>query len=90
MALEAVLYSHTPKNLPKRKSHSGRKVPNGASHFNPISTEWRDILDPPEMTTMTAKKGKLPATATQKRAAKKKATQKIATKKTAAKKTTPK
>ena len=38
-ALEAVLTSHAPSNIPKRKSSGGRKVPDGAGRFNPISAE---------------------------------------------------
>ena len=37
--LDSVLSSHTPKNNPKRKAYRGRKVPEGASHFNPTSNE---------------------------------------------------
>ena len=32
------------------------EVLDGASHFNPISYEWRDILDPPERNIITAEK----------------------------------
>ena len=44
-ALQAVLESHTPQNLPKRKGHSGRKVPDGVGRFNPISDEWKAIME---------------------------------------------
>ena len=40
VALEAVIQSHTPQNIPKRKARSGRNVPQGASRFNPISDYW--------------------------------------------------
>ena len=59
-AVEAVLPSHTPRNIEKRKARSGRKVPDGPQHFNPISLEWKDILDPPETAEPKAKKAKPP------------------------------
>ena len=53
--LDSVLSCHKPKNIPKRKAHRGRKVPGGATCFDPTSKEWRDILDPPEEIITTAK-----------------------------------
>ena len=88
-AMDSVLSSHTPKNLPKRKSHRGRKVPDGASRFNPTSKEWRDILDPPKEIITPAKKAKVSATAGEMTAERKKTSQKISTKATK-KKTTQK
>ena len=44
VALEAVIQSHTPQNIPKRKARSGRNVPQGASRFNPISDDWTEIM----------------------------------------------
>ena len=53
--VEAVLASHTPQNVEKRKTRSGRKVPEGPGRFNPISEEWKDILDPAEPKPKKAK-----------------------------------
>ena len=49
-----------------------REVPDGASHFNPISKEWKDIFDPPEETIPPAKKAKNSAIVSKKTADKKK------------------
>ena len=88
-ALDSVLGSHTPKIIPKGKAHGGRKVPEGASRFNPTSKEWRDILDPPEEIITPAKKAKVSATAGKKTAERKKTSRKTSAKATK-KKTTQK
>ena len=44
VALETVIQSHTPQNIPKRKARSGRNVPKGANRFNPISDDWNEIM----------------------------------------------
>ena len=44
-AMEAVLQLHSPKNIQKRKAHSGRKVPEGLSRFNLLSDEWKEIME---------------------------------------------
>ena len=57
-AVEAVIATPTPKNIEKRKTRSGRKVPDGPGHFNPIYQEWKDILDPPDTAEPRARKPK--------------------------------
>ena len=47
------------KKYRKRKTRSGRKVPDRPGHFNPISQEGKDILDPSETAEHTAKKPKV-------------------------------
>ena len=44
-AVNTVLQSHTPQNIPKPKKHSGRKVPDGAGRFDPTSSEWQAIME---------------------------------------------
>ena len=45
-ALKGLLASRTPTALPKKTSkRGGRKVPDGAARFNPISKEWEKILE---------------------------------------------
>ena len=56
------------KKYRKRKTRSGRKVPDRPGRFNPISEEWKDILDPPETAEPRAKK---PKVATKKKIGKK-------------------
>ena len=45
-ALKSVLTARTPIILPKStKKRAGRKVPDGNARFNPISPEWKVILE---------------------------------------------
>ena len=44
-AVQAALESQTPKNIEKKKTRSGRKVPDGVGRFNPISDEWIEIME---------------------------------------------
>ena len=45
-ALQSVLVARTPSILPtKTKKWAGRKVPDGTAQFNPISPEWKTILE---------------------------------------------
>ena len=45
-ALQSVLIARTPIVLPKTtKKRAGRKVPDGSARFNPISPEWKVILE---------------------------------------------
>ena len=45
-ALQSVLMARTPTVLPKKtKKRAGRKVPDGTARFNPISPEWKVILE---------------------------------------------
>ena len=55
-AVQAVLESHTPKNIEKKKTRSGRKVPDGVGRFNSISDEWIEIM---EQTPIKKAKGPL-------------------------------
>ena len=47
------------KKYRKRKTRSGRKVPDRSGGFNPISQEGKDILDPSQTAERTAKKPKV-------------------------------
>ena len=45
-AFQAVLCARTPTVAPlQTKKRAGRKVPNGAARFNPISPEWNTIME---------------------------------------------
>ena len=45
-ALQAVLVAQTPTDIPKKTAkRAGRKVPEGAARFNPLSPEWKIILE---------------------------------------------
>ena len=72
-----VLTSHTPKNLPKRKSSSDREAPDEVCHLNPISNELSDIFNPPETTLTPTEKARILAASIKKAYNKKKANQKI-------------
>ena len=56
------------KKYRKRKTRSGRKVPDRPGHFKQISQERKDIIDPPESAEPRAKK---PKVATKKKIGKK-------------------
>ena len=45
-ALQAVLGAWTPTAIPKKTTkRAGRKVPEGAACFNPLSPEWKIIME---------------------------------------------
>ena len=43
-ALKSILVAHTPASIPKQTTkQSGRKIPDGAARFDPVSQEWQLI-----------------------------------------------
>ena len=45
-ALQAVLVARTPTDIPKKTAkRAGRKVPEGAARFDPLSPEWKIIME---------------------------------------------
>ena len=54
-ALQDVLASHSPHNIPKRRKVVKRDEPIGAARFNPISDEWVNILETRESTDAVKK-----------------------------------
>ena len=50
--------AQTPAALPKwTAKRTGRKVPDGAAQFNPLSKKWKEILEEREDKTTPKKKG---------------------------------
>ena len=50
--------AQTPAAIPKRTSkRTGKKVPDGAARFDPVSKEWKEILEEREDKTTSKKKG---------------------------------
>ena len=78
-----VLSSHTPIIIQTGNSQNNWEVLYGASHFNPISNEWRDILDPPETTNTPDENPKHSVAAIKNTDEKKRAGQKTTSKTTA-------
>ena len=58
-ALQFVLMIRTPTAiLNKTTKQAGRKVPERAAHFNPISQEWKIIMEAKNAQEIVSKKGK--------------------------------
>ena len=43
-ALDAVIESRSPKDIPQRKKRTNRGLPVGQDRFNPTSEEWKKIM----------------------------------------------
>ena len=57
-ALKSILKAHTPAAIPKQTAkRTGKKVPDGAARFDPVSKEWKEILEEREDKTTPKKKG---------------------------------
>lgn len=51
--------SRTPTAIPKKtKKQAGRKTPDGAARFNPISQEWKLIMEAKNAQEIISKKAK--------------------------------
>ena len=63
-ALRSILKAQTPAAIPKRAAkRTGKKVHDGATWFDPISKEWKEILEEREdKTTPKKKEGKSKST----------------------------
>ena len=44
-ALDAVIESRSPKDIPQRKKRTNRGLPVGQDRFNPTSEEWKKIME---------------------------------------------
>ena len=57
-ALKSILKARTPAAIPKRTAkRTGKKVPDAAARFDPVSKEWKEILEEREDKTTSKKKG---------------------------------
>ena len=57
-ALKSILKARTPAATPKwTAKRTGKKVPDGAAWFDPVSKEWKEILEEREDKTTPKKKG---------------------------------
>ena len=55
-ALQEVLVARTPTNIPKKiAKQAGRKVPEGAARFNPLSPEWKIIMETKDQSESNSK-----------------------------------
>ena len=54
--LQAVLVAQTPTDIPKKTAkRAGRKVPEGAARFNPLSPEWKIIMETKDQSESNSK-----------------------------------
>ena len=59
-ALRSILKAQNPVAIPKRiANRTGKKVPDGAAWFHPVSKEWKEILEEREDKTTPKKKGEV-------------------------------
>ena len=57
-AIRSILLAWTPAAIPKwTPKRTGKKVPNGAAQFDPVSKEWKEILEEREDKTPKKKGG---------------------------------
>ena len=59
-ALKSIFKARTPTAIPKwTAKRTGKKVPDGAARFDPVSKEWKENLEEREDKTTPKKKGEV-------------------------------